>query len=85
MGNKILSAIVVAVLNWVKDYLEGKYSDIKLDNKAIQKLKEVYSTIEQQKAEAMEIIEKPIDPTLPQEEREKLREKAFDDFFNKLG
>lgn len=85
MGNKLLSAIIVAVLNWLKNYLEGKYEKVKLSNEAIKKLKEVYTTIEANTKEAIEIIEKPIDQTLPQEEREKLREKAFDDFFNKLG
>lgn len=85
MGNKLLSAIIVAVLNWLKNYLEGKYEKVKLSNEAIKKLKEVYATIEANTKEAIEIIEKPIDQTPPQEEREKLREKAFDDFFDKLG
>lgn len=84
MTNAIINAVVYAVLNWLERFLRGEYEEFKLDSKSIDKLNNVYKIIEQKSKIALEIIEKPIDSTLPQEEREKLREQASDDFFNSL-
>lgn len=84
MTNLIVNAVITAVLEFLLNWIEGKRGKYVVSKENIAKLNTVYKTIEQKSKEALEAIEKPIDPTLPKEEREKQREQAADDFFDKL-
>lgn len=77
MQDRILRAILFALLDYfvpklsayVRDVVDGKKSE-----------EEIASAIKG----ALEAAARPVDQSLPQEEREKQSEKDMDDFFDKL-